>query len=175
MSFETTALLLTWFAILLLGLVVAGLIRQVHALGGGAGRTGLGPPAGSAAPGIARLAPATDAPTLLLFLTADCPSCATVLAEAGHLRGRSPVAVRAVFAGPPLAGAERTGVPVYPDEAELFAAYGVPATPFGVLVDHSGRIRLAVPVGSAAAVRDLLLSQAGAVPAGPARDGGTPR
>jgi len=44
-SFETSALVVTWVALLLLAFVVAGLVRQVHALSSGAGarpaRTGL--------------------------------------------------------------------------------------------------------------------------------------
>ena len=35
MSFQTSALILSWIAILLLALVVSGLVRQVHALSNG--------------------------------------------------------------------------------------------------------------------------------------------
>lgn len=104
MSFETTALLLTWVALLLLSMVVAGLVRHVHVLAGAATRPAhrLGPPAGAPAPALDRLRPAAERPTLLLFLDADCESCAAVLAEAGHLAGRGPVAIRAILAGLPI-------------------------------------------------------------------------
>jgi hypothetical protein len=160
MSFETTAVLVAWIAIVLLSLVVAGLIRHVHALGLGARDPA--PPlirlrVGAPAPGFDRLAPIPTEPVLLLFLSTECPSCAAVLAEVRRLAGRSPVAIRALFAGPPVVGAETSGVPVYSGEADLFTTYGIPATPFAVLIDPAGRIRQAVPVGSARAVRDLIL------------------
>src|ERR671922_19038 len=51
MSFQTSALLVTWAVLLLLALVVAGLVRQVHALGRGVPQAAaLGPAPGSPAP-----------------------------------------------------------------------------------------------------------------------------
>lgn len=79
MTFQTSALLLSWVAILLLALVVAGLVRQVHALGQGASpRPGPGPAPGTRAPAFERLGPG-----LLLFLDRDCGVCTDVLAAAG--------------------------------------------------------------------------------------------
>lgn len=168
MGFETTALLLTWVAILLLGLVVAGLVRQVHALTGHPERPGppagapLGAPAGTLAgapaPGIGRLDPVLGNPTLLLFLSADCATCAAVLAEARALRKRSPIAVRAIFAEQVTDAPSTPEVPVYLGERRLFAAYGVVATPYAVLVAPTGRIRAAEPIGSASSLRDLLVT-----------------
>ncbi|HEY0636019.1 MAG TPA: hypothetical protein VGD67_00080, partial [Pseudonocardiaceae bacterium] len=68
MSFQTSALLLSWVAILLLALVVSGLVRQVHALTSGNAALGrrVGPAVGTAAPRWAELAPAAPVPTLLL-------------------------------------------------------------------------------------------------------------
>lgn len=166
MSFETTAVLVAWIAIVLLSLVVAGLIRHVHALGLGAHREPVPPlirlPTGAPAPGFDRLAPMPTEPVLLLFLSTECPSCAAVLAEVRRLAGRSPVAIRVLFAGPPMVGAETSGVPVFSGEADLFTTYGVPATPFAVLIDSGGRIRQATPAGSARALRDLIMGQTGA-------------
>jgi hypothetical protein len=45
---------------------------------------------------------------------------------------------------------------VHADQRDLFGAYGALATPFAVLVDDDGRIGAAAPVGSRAAVRELL-------------------
>ncbi|NVI89813.1 hypothetical protein [Actinomadura sp. BRA 177] len=147
MSFQNSALLLSWVAILLLALVVAGLVRQVHALGQGAPRTaGLGPAPGTPAPAFDRLGPG-----LLLFLDRDCGVCTDVLAAAeGPLH--------AIFAGPPPDGASRPGVTVLTGEQDgLFADYRVPATPFAVLVGADGRVRAAQPVGSPEALHELTL------------------
>lgn len=150
MSFQNTALLLSWAAILLLALVVAGLVRQVHALSRTAPHhtTGLGPAPGAPAPAFERLGPG-----LVLFLDAECGVCTEVLEAAATLEGP----LHAVFSGPP-AGGVPPGATVLPGEQDgLFAAYGVPATPFAVLVGTDGRVRAAEPVGSPEALRELTL------------------
>lgn len=148
MSFQTSALLLSWVAILLLALVVAGLIRQVHALSG-TGRTAParpapGPETGVAAPGFDRLGPG-----LVLFLDRDCGICEEVLALAEP-------PLRAVFAGPAPDSAA-PGVTVLANEGDrLFEDYRVPATPFAVVLTDDGRVGRAAPVGSPGSLRELL-------------------
>lgn len=160
MGFETTVLLLTWVAIALLAFVVSGLVRRVHHLSTGVRTAELGPAPGSAAPEFGRLSAGTTGTagrTLLLFLDADCGVCPQVLAELRDVLagvGRPP-AVAALFAGPALEGGHE-GVAVFADEAALFDEYRIPAVPFAVLVDGSGRVRTARPVGSPGALRDLL-------------------
>ncbi|MUN36077.1 hypothetical protein [Actinomadura litoris] len=147
MSFQDSALLLSWAAILLLALVVAGLVRRVHALGGGArGPGALGPAAGARAPAFDRLGPG-----LLLFLDRDCGACADVLAAAGDLGGP----LHAVFAGPAPDAPRVPGTVLTFERDGLFADYRVPATPFAVLVGEDGRVRASEPVGSPDALREL--------------------
>ena len=157
MSFQTSALILSWVAILLLALVVSGLVRQVHALSAGLVRpagpaesVGLAP--GAAAPGLDLLAPGAAGPVLLLFLSADCRTCEGVLAEAARHAGE--VTLRALYAGP----APATDLPVsaHGGQAALFERYDAIATPFAVLVDPSGHVVRSEPVGSPAALRTLL-------------------
>ncbi|MFI6515990.1 hypothetical protein ACIBF1_10565 [Spirillospora sp. NPDC050679] len=148
MSFQTSALLLSWLAIGLLALVVAGLVRQVHALSQGAPRPSeLGPPPGARAPAFERLGPG-----LLLFLDRDCGVCTEVLEAAGGL-GRP---LRAVFAGPAPEGLAPEITVLEGELGGLFEDYRVPATPFAVLVDAAGRVRAAEPVGSPEALRELM-------------------
>ncbi|WP_067488438.1 hypothetical protein [Actinomadura hibisca] len=147
MSFQTSALLLSWLAIGLLALVVAGLVRQVHALSQGAPRPSeLGPPPGTRAPAFERLGPG-----LLLFLDRDCGVCAEVLAAADGL-GRP---LHAIFAGAAPEGLAPEVTVLAGEQAGLFEDYRVPATPFAVLVDAAGRVRAAEPVGSPEALREL--------------------
>ncbi|MFD0688944.1 hypothetical protein [Actinomadura fibrosa] len=152
MSFQNSALLLSWVAIVLLALVVAGLVRQVHALGRGApGTAPLGPAAGTRAPAFDRLGPG-----LLLFLDRDCGVCAEVLAAAGDL-GRP---LHAIFAGPAAADPSPALTVLSGERDGLFADYRVPATPFAVLVGADGRVRASEPVGSPEALRELTLEAA---------------
>ncbi|TNY37083.1 TlpA family protein disulfide reductase [Thermomonospora catenispora] len=158
MDFQTTIVLLTWAAIALLAFVVAGLVRRVHLLAGGGRPADPGPAVGAPAPHFARLAPDPAAErTLLLFLDADCGACPRVLAELRAIRAERgrPLPVAALYAGrAPREPAE--DVAVHAEEASLFEEYRIPAVPFAVLVDRSGRVRAARPVGSPEALRELL-------------------
>ncbi|WP_062213545.1 hypothetical protein [Streptomyces sp. NBRC 109706] len=160
MDFVTSAVLVSWIAVALLALVVSGLVRQVHQLakGGVARSTGqLGVTPGSPAPHADDLL-AEGQDTLLLFLSAECRTCAEVLARADEFAG-GPAAealrVRAVYAGAAPAGAG-TEVPVTDHRPDLFTAYDAIATPFAVLVGAGGRVVRSEPLGSAAALDDLL-------------------
>ncbi|SCL27580.1 hypothetical protein GA0074692_2375 [Micromonospora pallida] len=160
MSFQTSALILSWIAILLLALVVSGLVRQVHALSSGMVQRppeAVGLPAGATAPGFARLAPTPLAvPLVLLFLDPDCGTCGEVLAEAAGRVSRGGPEFRALYrdsASPRAAGLPIT---VLDGQAELFERYDVLATPFATVVDPAGRVLRAEPIGSRAALRRLI-------------------
>lgn len=152
MSFQTSALIVTWVALLLLAFVVAGLVRQVHALSSGAGPrpVAAGLRTGDKAD-LGKLG--VEGPAVLLFLRATCHTCVEALAETVDVVGdRLPVF--ALYEGQtPEATA---GVTALGDQGHLFATYGALATPFAVLVGADGRITAAAPVGSRSAVRDIL-------------------
>jgi hypothetical protein len=159
MSFQTSALILSWIAILLLAFTVSGLVRQVHALSSGAVQrrpesVGLRP--GAPAPGFARLAPATPTvPLVLLFLEPDCGTCTEVLAEAGE-HARPGLEFRALYREDPPARAAELPITVLGGQAELFERYDALATPFATVVDAAGRVLRAEPIGSRAALHRLL-------------------
>ena len=157
MSFQTSALVVTWAALLLLALVVSGLVRQVHALSREPRRAQrLGPRPGSPAPGLGRLG--AQPPAVLLFLSEDCHTCAEVLAEAGRLVGdRTPV--HALYAQAPPVSASPAVTPtvtVHGGQADLFDGYDAVVTPFAVVVGRDGRVERSEAIGSAAALRTLL-------------------
>jgi hypothetical protein len=171
MSFQATALILTWIAVLLLGLVVSGLVRQVHQLSSGVVRRAgqVGPAIGSPAIaldrlgldrlgvdrlGVDRLGVDRSAPALLLFLSAGCRTCADVLDEAAALDGRTGASIRALYPGDVPATAPP--IQAYGGQAELFERYDAVATPFAVLVGPDGRVAGSGPLGSRQALRTLL-------------------
>ncbi|OLF05195.1 hypothetical protein BLA60_37410 [Actinophytocola xinjiangensis] len=150
MSFQTSALIVTWAALLLLAFVVAGLVRQVHALSGGTRPV----PAGSRPGDRADLAPlGVSAPAVLLFLRSTCHTCTEAVAETVDAVGER-LTVVALYES--SAAEVPPGVLARADQGHLFAPYGALATPFAVLVGEDGRITAAAPVGSRAAVRQLL-------------------
>ncbi|MCF6525793.1 hypothetical protein [Streptomyces sp. JJ36] len=130
MDFLTSALLLTWVAVLLLALVVSGLVRQVHQLSREAaaapGHTARPPglPPGSTAPGVAALL-GDETPrdgAVLLFLSAGCRTCTEVLAEAARWAAGRP-------GGPPAVSDGHPGTDPRPTPEGTLAAGGRPATP----------------------------------------------
>jgi hypothetical protein len=159
MSFYATALLLAWVAIVLLGLTVSGLVRQVHALQ--SPRRPEGPevelPTGTQAPAIDGLAWDRQRTNLLLFVDASCHSCAQVLPYLDTLaRERNgDTAFTALFAGHD--GGFRTDqVRVLTGQATAFERYQVPLTPFGVKVSPEGVLVAAAPVGSDKILKELV-------------------
>ncbi|WDZ82934.1 peroxiredoxin family protein [Micromonospora cathayae] len=160
MSFQTSALILSWVAILLLALVVSGLVRQVHALSSGLAQRhpeSVGLPPGTPAPDFARLAPAAPrGPLVLLFLDPDCGTCAEVLAELADHVDRAGLEFRVLYRDVAPARAAGLPVPVLAGQAELFDRYDALATPFATVVDRAGQVRHAEPVGSRTALRRLL-------------------
>jgi hypothetical protein len=159
MSFETTALLVTWAALVLLALVVAGLVRQVHQLTQGPRTREPGPAAGSPAPGLDRLGAEPGRATLLLFLSEDCPACQDVFHEAVGMTGGP--ATRAVFAEEAIGAEAPPNMRILSGQRELFTAYQIPATPYGVVVGADGRVRTAEPVGSTRALHALVTEAGG--------------
>jgi hypothetical protein len=133
MSFHTSALILTWVVLILMGFVIAGLVRQVHELSSATRRTGdVGLRPGSPAPGLDRLG--VRPPATLLFVSEGCRTCEEVLAAAGGT-------VEVVYAR---------------EHPELFDRYDAIATPFAVVIDESGRVVRSGPVGSPDALTSLL-------------------
>lgn len=158
MSFQTSALILSWIAILLLALVVSGLVRQVHALSTGTvgrpGSVGLRP--GSPAPRFRDLAPPSPATLVLLFLDPGCATCDHLLdAAAAHIR-RTDVVLRVLYRDTVPPRAADLPMTVLGEQADLFDRYDAIATPFAVVIDATGRIRRSEPVGSGVALRHLL-------------------
>ncbi|MDH6460647.1 hypothetical protein M2302_000808 [Micromonospora sp. A200] len=158
MSFQTSALILSWIAILLLALVVSGLVRQVHALSTGTvgrpGSVGLRP--GSPAPRFRDLAPPSPATLVLLFLDPGCATCDHLLDAAAEQIRRTDVVLRVLYRDTVPSRAADLPMTVLGEQADLFDRYDAIATPFAVVIDATGRIRRSEPVGSAVALRHLL-------------------
>lgn len=157
MSFTTAALLVTWSAILLVALALAGISRQlstVIAIQHGVLRPRTGPVPGMLAPMLedARM---PESETLLAFLDAECDACTGIFHELARFGRTSDMNVSVLFPG--AAGAFASGsLPVLENQAPAFEAFGIPATPFAVLIDDDRRIVNAAPVGSIRLLRDFL-------------------
>ena len=164
MSVQTTALLLAWVAIALLGLALAGLLRQVHLLSRGRvqPRFRAGPEVGSIAP---ELAPGDRwaRRAVLLFAERGCNPCDRILPLFQELAARrSDIDFKLLFRGPGN-GVVNAHVEVLTDQDQAFQGFGIPATPYGVIIDERGTVMAAAPVGSHARLQQLLerVDQAG--------------
>lgn len=160
MSFTASALVLTWAALLLLSLVVAGLVRQVHEL---QRATPVGPDrsaprgrVGAIVPPIAGVDLARR--RLLLLLDAECDACATLLAGLSATLSPSVIdtGMALLYADEPDPDAGRLGAPVVDDAQPVFDAVGATALPYGVALDADGRVAAATPVGRVGQLLPLL-------------------
>jgi hypothetical protein len=146
MSVEAAALVLAWFAIVLLAFAMAGLLRQVNALKEGRGApVGLGPGArvsldSSTIAGRTRV---------LLFAAPDCSSCHEILEQLPSVLDQSQddielsVVVRTHSDGLPVDSRARTLV-----DPALFTEFHVRLVPVAAAVDASGVVLRTEPVGS---------------------------
>jgi hypothetical protein len=157
MSFQTTALVLAWVAIVLLGLALSGLLRQIHLLRLGQVRPQLhsGPVVGMPAPELGRdnRRPRT---AVLLFSDRGCASCDRLLPEFEALaREDDGLEFKVLFPGSPN-GFESGHVDILGGQAETFARFRIPATPYGVAVDSEGTVAAAGPIGSSSLLREFV-------------------
>jgi hypothetical protein len=153
MSFTISALIVTWGAIALLGLALAGVVRQVRALTmmRSLQLPRIGPRLKTLAPaldGAAQPYP-TDRPSVLLFVDAECAGCEEVLPQLVALADawRDDVAFSAIFHGAPDHSVNGS-VQVVANARSAFEAFSIPATPFAVLVSPTATVEASAPIGS---------------------------
>jgi len=152
-------LVLSWLAIGLLAMALSGVVRQVKLLetavrlrgGGGAA---IEPPARL----LDSLRDIGTPQSLLLFVDASCPSCVHVLRALPELREDLPNLGLAVV---PISGhieQGRADIPVLQGLGSVLVEhYGVPAAPFGVVVDQAGRTLDRAALGSPEALDELVV------------------
>lgn len=164
MSPAWSLLILTWAAIALLGLALAGLVRQVHQLAKIIG------PGGSAVAGASRVrspAPPLEddinravwpVPTVALFVDLGCGACEAVLprfSELAETHASDELEFVAVYRGTDPAP-DIAGVRVVANSPGAFSRFRVSVTPYAVSVDQTARIRAAQPVGSAELLTEFI-------------------
>jgi len=164
MSVTTALFILTWAAILLLALAIAGLIRQLKLVLVvlERPRSSIGPRVGSRGASELRLGMNGELalPAVLLFADNECTSCdAIVNGLSSHLEILPPeISFRIVFRGAPPAAAvavNATAV-VLKDRQELFEILGVHMTPFVVVVGNDGTVIASEPIGSATRFHEFM-------------------
>lgn len=155
MSFEGTALLLAWIAIMLLSFAMAGLLRQIQVLRMGMRGPGrLGPALGARPLASLPGGRPWSRRTVMLFLDRRCETCTELLpqAEAMVAPGMDVVAVYAADGD----GFTNGALTVLSNEAELFERFRITVTPFAVVLDESGSVSVAEPIPSVARFRALV-------------------
>ena len=164
MSLTATLLVLTWAAIVTLGFALAGVLARVHRLEQALATSG---PAtagalGAAGPSAGTLAPAVpgvdlDDGAVLLFADRECGSCRRVLpviADTGRSAG---LPVHVLWSGPaPTTGDGLDTTTQHPDAGAAYAAFGVRAAPWLVVVGPAGRVAASGPAGSPERATEVL-------------------
>jgi methylamine dehydrogenase accessory protein MauD len=144
-----------WTLVIVLALVVVALARQVGTLHLRLGPRGAlevddeGPPLGEApeprdardARGHAVTVGGPGRGQLILFISPGCPVCREVLPgvdAAAHAGGLAPIVVSD---GGPEEGPQGNGAPPPVVDPELSRAFGVPGTPYAVVLDDLGVVQ----------------------------------
>ena len=162
MTFTTAALLVSWLAIALLALGLAGLMRQIGDLRRAQQFTGAGGPRAASLIGLAlpttgplaRLRP--DGGGLVVVIAPGCSSCHQTV-EALLASGLAPHTVAVSASTCEARGLQRC----LADAPEAIGLLGAPATPYLMAVDADGVIRgTDVPAG----VEDVLAFARSATP-----------
>jgi hypothetical protein len=155
MTFTTAAVLLTWLALLVLALALAGVIRQVRVLAGGAGaRVLVGPAVGTAAPPLAGGRP-VPRPALVVFAEPDCPTCSDVLPALQNGLGTQ---LEKLVLYPGSAPPGEAGIETLSHQQEAFDGWNVVVTPFVAVVDAGGDVVAAGAVGSVPILHGIVKS-----------------
>lgn len=158
MSFQGTAILLAWVAIVLLGLALAGLLRQVHYLRrpGPATEASLAPRAGEIVSALVSEL-SSSRRSVLFFAHSDCVSCERVFPTFRELAGRfRELSWKVIYEGKYTLQDGSDEFEILSDRGDLFEALRVPVTPYGIVVSEAGAILAAGPVGSGALLEALV-------------------
>jgi hypothetical protein len=158
-SFEQSALLLAWVAIVLLAFAMSGLLRQVHALTQAMqrGRTlAGGPTTGMTAPKIGDADGARR--SVLLFVDHGCSSCDEAIATLARERQANSHddAYVVLYRNAPNGGPPPPDVTVVPHAARLFDDLNVVVTPTLVVLDERRQVIASAPVGSRDALNEFM-------------------
>jgi len=165
MSFEMSALLLTWVVVALLALAMGGMLRHVRTLTQqvqGQAMRPRGPVIGSVFPSPAS-ARGNGNGEVIVFLRSECHPCEALIPEIRRLSS-------AQF-GPKVTAVFREDRPesdlgnaqVLEHQAPLFETVGVSTTPYAVVVGPQQTVIAARPIGSPSALVELLHSIEGSL------------
>ena len=163
-----------WALVVALATLVVGLARQIGALHLRLGPRGAlelddeGPPLGSAPASAELLSPNGDRigvggegeAQFLLFVSPDCPVCEQVLPAVGAVATEARFAPRVIVDGEDedarrVGGRRAQRAPVAASP-ELGLAYGVPGTPYAVVLDERGIVRAKGTVNNMEQVEGLV-------------------
>jgi hypothetical protein len=154
-TFEQSALILAWAAILLLALAMSGLMRQVHALTNaqhGGSHRAVGPATGMVAPEIPGLQAGVR--SLLLFVDRGCPSCDQALDALTISSGNGDAIRVALYRDVPPPS--RDGLVTVGHAEPVFSALGVTVTPTAVALDEQRRVIASAPAGTPTLIEQFL-------------------
>jgi hypothetical protein len=153
MSFQTTALVLAWVAIMGLTFLVSRLLHQVQVM------SSSGHPVRSLQVGVApgSPAPALDGHELtpgrasvIFFADDSCSSCSALLPHVTEMAERSKREIDVIVAYDEKASQPKAATPtsliLLEQQAPAFERFRIPATPFGIAVSTSATVIESVPI-----------------------------
>ena len=158
MSFTASAVLLAWVAIVLMALVLAGLLRQVHELRQTvphARRSRRSHPFDGSA--LSEQGIEVDGVRLLLLLDNECSTCTSIVTELPYMLSAAGLhATVLVYEGSEHAQASATGAQVVGHADDVFHVAGASVLPFAAARNADGSFGPGMPIGSVAELQTFL-------------------
>lgn len=160
LDFETSALALSWVAIVLLAFSMAGILRYVHLVVEDRNKGVIvGPAVGTKLASVEGLTNGIGSRlSLLMFLDTNCEACEWVLPQLDRVPIQEDgISIRALYRG--AVGEEELSdspVEVLQKQNDIFRRLGVTATPFGLGITPSGHVVAADVIGSPATLQSFV-------------------
>lgn len=162
MSLGDAALIVSWVAITLLALAMAGLLRQVRELTRRLENPGVEvEPAGPRVLHELTNLDLVQRHSIVLFAADGCKACDEVLPTFDELAAMSPHYNFVVMFDGDQVSVSSANVPTLVGVAPAFVRLGIPVTPFAVVTDDSQTVIQAAPVGSSELLRTFVATAEG--------------
>lgn len=157
------AVFVSWVAVALLALTVGNLLRRVQRLEASLSASPGTPYAHLVGRSLREfVGEHVPSPCVVLFLSAGCKSCRSVLGELPRLSPAVPLAVAWTDAAPLPPPPLPPGTIVLGYGPQASAALGIRVTPFALVAGDDGRVARAAPVNSLNSISNLVDARAGA-------------
>lgn len=158
-SFILAAMFVSWVAVALLALIAGNLHRRLQRVEASLAVNATTPYAELLGKVLREsLDQHVPVPCVLVFLSANCKACRSVLGDLPSLSLSTPLAIAWTDHAPSPPPTLPLGTIVLDDGPKVSAALGIRATPFALVAGENGTVVKASPVNSLSSISNLVMT-----------------